>query len=64
MSKNEALKNELKEAPKKVKVSQSSKEVSFKVSKNDGKLKKDAIYVVSENVAEILEAKGLGKQVK
>jgi len=47
-----------------VKISQSVKEVSFKVSKDHGKLKKDSIYIVSLNVAEVLEAKGLGKQVK
>jgi len=47
-----------------VKISQSLVEVNFKASKDHGKLKKDNIYIVSLNVAEILESKGLGKQVK
>ena len=46
------------------KVSQSLEVVNFKASKNHKGLKKDSVYPVSINVAEILEAKGLGKQVK
>ena len=45
------------------KVSQSLEVVTFKASKDHGKLKKDQEYQVSLNVAEILEFKGLGKQV-
>tara|TARA_R100001244_G_scaffold132297_2_gene107946 strand:- start:902 stop:1090 length:189 start_codon:yes stop_codon:yes gene_type:complete len=44
-------------------VSQSTKEVSFKASKNHKRLIKDEVYIVSENVAEILESKGLGKKI-
>ena len=45
------------------KVSQSLEVLNFKASKNHGKLKKDQIYSVSLNICEILEFKGLGKQV-
>ncbi len=45
------------------KVSQSTDVVTFKCSKDSGNMKKDKEYSVSKNVAEILELKGLGKQV-
>jgi hypothetical protein len=54
--------------PKKVKdikkVSQSLEVVTFKASKDHKGLKKDQEYQVSLNVCEVLEFKGLGKQVK
>jgi hypothetical protein len=46
------------------KVSQSLDVVNFKASKNHGKLKKDTVYSVSQNVGEVLELKGLGKIIK
>ena len=63
---------EKKESKKKVAVekvvkplvfSSSTKLVSFKVSKKFGKMNKDEVCEVSENVAEILEHKGLGKKI-
>jgi len=45
------------------KVSTSTELVNFKASKDHGQLKKDQVYTVSLNIAEILEAKVLGKQV-
>lgn len=50
-----------KAAPKKI--SKSTKAVKFKASKDSGKLKKDRIYTVSENVADLLESKKLGKKL-
>ena len=50
-----------KVAPKKA--SNSTKAVKFKASKDSGKLKKDRIYTVSENVADLLESKKLGKKL-
>ena len=44
-------------------VSQSTEEVKFKASKDFGTIKKGSVYSVSKNVSEILELKGLGKQV-
>lgn len=43
------------------KLNQSTKEVVFECSKDHKGLKKGNKYNVSENVAEILTAKGLGK---
>ena len=63
---------EKKESKKKVAVkkvvkplvfSNSTKLVSFKASKKFGKMNKDEVCEVSENVAEILEFKGLGKKI-
>jgi hypothetical protein len=45
------------------KVSQSTELVYFKASKNHNGIKKDKVYPLSRNVAEILEMQGLGKQV-
>jgi hypothetical protein len=56
-----------KKATKKVdlkKLSQSTEVVNFKFAKDYRKKKKDQVVQVSLNVAEILEAKGLGKQSK
>jgi len=57
-----------KEAPKKVvkdfsKVTQSTKSVFFQYSKDLKAKKSGDVVIVSENVAEILELKGLGKKV-
>ena len=41
-------------------VSQSVKRVGFKCEKDHGGLVKGKLYKVSENIAEILELKGLG----
>jgi len=45
------------------KASNSTKAVKFKASKDSGKLKKDRVYTVSLNVADLLESKKLGKKV-
>ena len=42
-------------------VSQSTEAVDFVASKDHGKMIKGTVYSVSQNVAEILEARGLGK---
>ena len=50
-----------KVAPKKA--SNSTKAVKFKASKDHKGLKKDRIYTVSLNVADLLESKKLGKKL-
>lgn len=61
MAKNETPKAKKAEKIDIKKVSQSTAKVSFKFSKG---AKIDKTEVMSTNVAEILELKGLGKQVK
>ena len=60
-------KKEVQETPKveskPKKVSQSTDKVEFKYSKDFKLTKKDTTRVMSRNVADILEAKGLGKIV-
>lgn len=43
-------------------VSQSTKKVIFECTKDSGAMKAGSSYPVSENLAEILEVKGLGKK--
>jgi len=62
MSDNKDKAPKVNKDPKKV--SQSLEVVNFKANKNHKGLKKDQVYPVSKNVAEILELRGLGKQVK
>lgn len=65
----EAIEVEATETTKEVKevktkkASQSTDKVSFKCSKDSEGLKKDKVYIISENVADVLESKGLGKRV-
>lgn len=63
MKEQESKKDSKKKVVDFKKVSQSTDKVKFKCSKDNGRMKKDTVYNVSLNVAEILEAQGLGKQV-
>ena len=45
-------------------VSQSANKVTFKCDKDHKTMKAGKEYKVSENIAEILEARGLGKKLK